>query len=60
MSDGPTPAMVAKALRERKNPVNENLKPVEMRARGYQLYKKEQQALGETAVPYETWMKTQE
>lgn len=59
MSDGPTPEMVAKALRERKNPVNPKLKPMEMRARGYQLYAKEQQAMGEPAVSYEEWMKTQ-
>lgn len=60
MSDGPTPEMVAAALRNRKNPVNKKLKPMEMHARGYQLYVKEQQAMGEPAVPYEEWMKTQQ
>ncbi len=59
MSDGPTPEMVAAALRNRKNPVNKKLKPVEMRGRGYQLYVKEQQTMGETPVSYEEWMKTQ-
>jgi hypothetical protein len=48
------------ALRTRKNPVNQKLKPIEMRTRGYQLYSKEQQAMGETPVSYEEWMKTQE
>jgi hypothetical protein len=52
--------MVAAALRNRKNPVNKKLKPMEMHARGYQLYVKEQQAMGEPAVPYEEWMKTQQ
>ncbi len=59
MSDGPTSAQVAKALRERKNPNNPNLKPLEMRARGYQLYKKEAEVMGETAKSYEEWIKTQ-
>ena len=60
MSDGPTPEMVAKALRDRKNSVNSDLKPIEMRGRGYQLYVQEQKALGETPVSYEEWMKTQQ
>lgn len=60
MSDGPTPEMVAKALRDRKNPVNKKLKPMEMRSRGYQLYTKEAQVMGETPKSYEEWMKTQE
>lgn len=59
MSDGPTPEMVAKALRERKNPVNSALKPMEMRSRGYQLYTKEAQINGETPMSYEKWMASQ-
>jgi hypothetical protein len=59
MSDGPTPEMVAKALRERKNPQNTKLKPMEMRGLGYQLYVQEQKQLGEAPVAYEEWMKTQ-
>lgn len=60
MSDGPTPEMVAKALRDKKNPVKKELHPVEMRARGYQLYKREAQTMGEPVKSYEEWMKTQE
>lgn len=59
MSDGPTPEMLAKALRERQNPANTKLKPIEMRGRGYQLYVQEQKQMGETPVSYEEWMKTQ-
>jgi hypothetical protein len=60
MSDGPTQKMVADALRTKQNPINKELKPLELRARGYQLYAKEQQAMGETPVSYEQWMKSQE
>lgn len=60
MSDGPTPEMVAKALRDRKNPVNPKLKPIELRSRGYQLYANEQKAMGETPVDYEEWIKSQQ
>ncbi len=60
MADGPTPEMVAKALRERKNPVNSNLQPIEMRSRGYQLYAQEAKVNGETPMPYADWMKTQQ
>ncbi len=59
MSDGPTPEMVAKALRNKKNPVNTTLKPMELRSRGYQLHVKEAQVMGETPMDYESWMKTQ-
>lgn len=32
---------------------------LDKRGRGYQLYVKEQEAMGESAVPYEQWSKTQ-
>lgn len=51
---------VIEALRTAKNPVNKKLKPMELRTRGYQLYVKEQQAMGESPVSYEEWMKTQD
>lgn len=60
MGNGPSVDSVVKALRTRKNPNNEKLHPVEMRARGYQLYVKEAQVNGETPKPYEEWIKTQE
>lgn len=60
MSDAPTPEMIAKALREAKNPVNKKLKPMEMRSRGYQLYKQEAMVNGEPVVPYEQWILTQD
>lgn len=60
MSDGPTTKMLADAVRNKQNPVNKTLKPLEMRARGYQLYVKEQQQMGETPMSYESWMKTQQ
>lgn len=34
-------------------------RPLDQRRRGYQLYAKEQQTMGEPAVPYEEWMKSQ-
>lgn len=42
------------------NPDNPKLKPIEQRRRGYQLYAKEAQLMGETPVSYEEWIKTQE
>lgn len=51
---------VIQALRTAKNPVNKKLKPMELRADGYRLYAKEQNAMGETPVSYEEWMKTQD
>jgi hypothetical protein len=52
---------LTEALRTGKNPVNKNLKdPLNLRMRGYQLYTKEQQTLGEPSVSYEEWMKTQQ
>lgn len=60
MSEGPNKEMLVKALRTRKNPVNDKLKPLELRSRGYQLYVAEQKSMGETPVSYEEWMKTQQ
>lgn len=60
MSDGPSTKHVVEALRTGRNPKNKNLHPVEMRARGYQLYKKEAEVMGETPKSYDEWIKTQE
>lgn len=57
MSDGPTPEMVAKALRNRKNPADAKKRPIEMQARGYQLHVQEAKAMGETPMSYESWLK---
>jgi len=57
MSEGPTPEMVAKALRSGKNPVDPKKKPVQLQARGYQLYTKEAELNGETPLPYDKWLK---
>ncbi len=57
MSEGPTPEMVAKALRTGKNPVDPKKKPLQMQSRGYQLYTKEAQVNGETPMSYEKWLK---
>lgn len=59
-STGPSPDMVVKSLRTAKNPVNEKLHPMELRTRGYQLYVKEQKAMGETPKSYDQWMKEQD
>mgnify|MGYP000910459234 CR=1 FL=1 len=34
-------------------------RPLDQRRDGYRLYQREQQAMGEPAVPYEDWIKTQ-
>lgn len=60
MSDGPTPEMVAKALRSGKNPVDSTKKPMQLQSRGYQLYTKEAKLNGETPLTYEKWIKTQD
>lgn len=52
-------ALVA-ALRNKSNPDNPKLKPIEQRRRGYQLYAKEAQIMGETPQSYEEWIKGQE
>lgn len=54
-----TQEFVSAALRGQ-NPKNPKLKPIEMRARGYQLYKKEAETMGETPVSYDEWIKTQQ
>lgn len=52
---------IIKALRSPKaNPDNPKLKPVEQRRRGYQLYAKEAQMMGEPVQSYEEWIKGQE
>lgn len=56
----------AKALRDKvgqtttQNPANPRLKPIEQRRRGYQLYAREAQTLGETPKSYEEWIAEQE
>lgn len=57
MSDGPTPEMVAKALRDRKNSVDPKKKPMEMQSRGYQLHVQEAKSMGDTPMSYEAWLK---
>lgn len=52
-------AMVA-ALRNKSNPDNPKLKPIEQRRRGYQLYAQEAQQMGEPVVSYEEWIAGQE
>lgn len=52
---------IIKALRNREsNPDNPKLKPIEQRRRGYQLYAKEAQIMGEAPLSYEEWIKGQE
>lgn len=52
---------IIKALRNPKaNPDNPKLKPIEQRRRGYQLYAKEAQTMGEPVLSYEEWIKSQE
>lgn len=54
---------IIKALRggsKGENPDNPKLKPIEKRGRGYQLYVKEAQVMGETPLSYEEWIKGQE
>ena len=58
MSDGPTPEMVAKALRTKENPVDPKKKPLQLKARGYQLHVAESKAMGETPMSYEAWLKS--
>lgn len=57
MSDGPTPEMLSKALRERKNQADPKKRPIEMQARGYQLHVQESKAMGETPMSYADWLK---
>ena len=53
---------IIKALRDRTkgNPDNPKLKPVEQRRRGYQLYAKEAQIMGDPVKSYEEWIVEQE
>ena len=51
---------IVAALRKKANPDNANLKPADMRLRGYQLHVQEAKAMGETPQPYEQWIKSQE
>lgn len=52
---------IIKALRSPKsNPDNPKLKPIEQRRRGYQLYAKEAQLMGEPVRSYEEWIVEQE
>lgn len=53
---------IIKALRDRTkgNPDNPKLKPIEQRRRGYQLYAKEAQIMGDPVLSYEEWIAGQE
>lgn len=53
---------IIKALRDRTkgNPDNPKLKPIEQRRRGYQLYAKEAQMMGDPVQSYEEWIAGQE
>lgn len=51
-------AKVTKATTE--NSDNPKLKPLEQRRRGYKLYSDEATAMGDSAMPYEEWIKGQE
>lgn len=52
---------IIKALRSpKRNPDNPKLKPIEQRRRGYQLYAKEAQVMGEPVLSYEEWIAGQE
>lgn len=46
--------------RTKANPDNTNLKPLEQRRRGYQLYAQEATAMGDDVMSYEDWIKSQE
>lgn len=60
MSDKTVMDHIIAALRGRGNPDNSDLLPANMSLRGYQLYVKEAQQMGEQVVPYQMWIKQQQ